>query len=65
MEITQKLQPMQDKDYQLFTVVEGQGVELEQVVTTIEQCLEGTIIDVAIHKFTKKEAATQQQVEAT
>jgi hypothetical protein len=29
MEVTQKLQPMQDKVYELFTEVEGQGVELE------------------------------------
>ena len=36
MEITQKLQPIQDKAYQLFIEVEGQGSELEQVVTIVE-----------------------------
>jgi hypothetical protein len=36
MEVTEKLQPIQDKAYQLFTEVEGQGAELEQVVTTVE-----------------------------
>jgi hypothetical protein len=36
MEITQKLQPVQDKSYQLLTEVEGQGAELEQVSTTAE-----------------------------
>jgi chromosome segregation ATPase len=29
MEVTQKLQPVQEKAYQLFTEVEGQGAELE------------------------------------
>jgi hypothetical protein len=64
MEITQKLQPMQDKAYQLFKEVEGQGVELEQVVTTTEQCLEGPINDAVIHEFIEKEDVTQQHVEA-
>jgi hypothetical protein len=64
MEITQKLQPVQDKAYQLFTEVEGQGAELEQVVTTTEQCLEGPINDAVIHEFTEKEVVAQQQVEA-
>jgi hypothetical protein len=41
MEVTQRLQPMQDKAYQLFTEVESQGVEIEQVVNATEQCLEG------------------------
>jgi hypothetical protein len=36
MEVTQRLQPVQDKAYQLFTKVEGQGAEPEQVVTTTE-----------------------------
>jgi hypothetical protein len=64
MEITHKLQPMQDKAYQLFTEVEGQGAELEQVVTTTEQCLEGTINDAVIHQFVEKEAVAQQQIKA-
>jgi len=46
---------MQDKAYQLFTEVEGQRVELEQVVTTTEQCLEVPINDAVIHEFTEKE----------
>jgi hypothetical protein len=39
MEVTQKLQPIQEKSYQLFTEVEGQGADLEQVVTTAEHRL--------------------------
>jgi hypothetical protein len=63
MEITQKLQHVQDKAYQLFPEVEGQGIELEQVVTTIEQHLEGPINDALIHEFTEKEVIAQKQVE--
>jgi hypothetical protein len=59
MEITQKLQPVQDKAYQLFTEVEGQGAELEQVVTIEEQHLEGPINDEVIHEFAEKEAIAQ------
>jgi hypothetical protein len=53
MEVTHKIQPMQDKAYQLFTEVEGQGAELEKVVTTAEQHLEGPINDVVIEAFTE------------
>jgi hypothetical protein len=64
MEVTQRLQPVQDKDYQFFTEVEGRGEKLEQVVTASEQCLEGPINDAIIQEFTEQEAMAQQQVEA-
>ena len=51
MEVTQRLQPIQDKSYQLFTEVEGRGAELEQVVTTVEQRLEGPVNDTVIQEF--------------
>jgi predicted nucleic acid-binding Zn-ribbon protein len=56
MEVTEKLQPIQDKAYKLFTQVEGQGVEIEQVFTTYEQRLEGPINDALIQYFTQEEA---------
>jgi hypothetical protein len=56
MEITQWLQPVQDKAYQLFTEVESQGAELEQVVTTAEQCLEGPVNDAVIQEFVEQES---------
>jgi hypothetical protein len=56
MEVTQRLQPVQDKAYQLFTEVEGQGAELEQVVTTFEQRLEEPINDEVIQDFVEQEA---------
>jgi hypothetical protein len=51
MEVTQRLQLVQDKAYQLFTQVEGQGAELEQVVTTTEQRLKGPSNDAFIQEF--------------
>jgi hypothetical protein len=64
MEVTQRLQPVQDKAYQLFTEIEGRGAELEQVVTAAEQCLEGPVNEAVIQEFTEQEAVAQQQVEA-
>jgi hypothetical protein len=43
MEVTQRLQRVQDKAYQMFTEIEGRGAELEQVITAAEQHLEGPI----------------------
>jgi hypothetical protein len=53
MEVTHKLQPVQEKAYQLCIEVEGQEEELEQVVTTGEQRLEGPINNVVIQEFTE------------
>jgi hypothetical protein len=64
MEITQWLQPVQDKACQLFTEVEIRGVELEHVVTTTKQCLEGPLNDAVIQEFTEKEVISKKQVEA-
>jgi hypothetical protein len=55
---------VQEKACQLFTEVESQGVELEQVVITTEQCLEGPVNDALIQEFTEKEVVALQQVEA-
>jgi hypothetical protein len=55
---------VQEKACQLFTEVENQGVELEQVVSAAEQCLEGPVNDALIQEFTEQEAVALQQVEA-
>jgi hypothetical protein len=60
MEVTQRLQPVQDKVYQLFTEVEGRGVELEKVVTAAEQHLTGHVNEVVIQEFTEQEDIAQQ-----
>jgi hypothetical protein len=40
----------------LFTEVEGQGAELEQVVIAAEQHLEGPVNEVVIQEFAGEEA---------
>jgi hypothetical protein len=65
MEVSQQLQPIQEKACQLFAKLEIQGYELEQVVITVEQCLEGLLNDTVIQEFTEKEDVALQQVEAS
>jgi hypothetical protein len=63
MEVTQKLQPVQDVACLLFEEIEGRGEELEQVVTSVEQRLEGPVNEAIIQEFTEQEALAKQQVE--
>jgi hypothetical protein len=65
MEVTHKLQLVQDEAFTLFEEIEGRGAKLEQVVTTIEQCLEGPVTKKILQEFTEKEALAKQQVEAS
>jgi hypothetical protein len=65
MEVTQRLQPIQDKACQLFAEIKGRGEELEQVITTAEQRLEGPVNEAVIQEFTEQEVVAQQQVEAS
>jgi hypothetical protein len=44
MEFVQKLQPMQDEACKVFEEIKGQSSQLDQVVPSVEQCLEGPII---------------------
>jgi hypothetical protein len=64
MEVSQQLQPIQEKACRLFVELENQGVELEQVVITIEQHQEGPLNDTVIQKFIEQEVVALQQVEA-
>jgi peptidoglycan hydrolase CwlO-like protein len=45
MEVMQKLQPVQDEACKVFEEIDGQGSQLDQVVATIEQCLEGPVTE--------------------
>jgi len=58
MEVSQRLQPIQEKACQLFTEVESQGAKLEQVVITAKQCMEGPVNDTVIQEFTEQEVVT-------
>jgi type II secretory pathway predicted ATPase ExeA len=52
MEVSQQLQPLQEKACQLFVELERQGNELEQVVITAQQHLEGPLNDTVFQEFT-------------
>jgi hypothetical protein len=45
MEVTQKIQLVQDEAYKVFKEIDGQGLQLDQVVASVEQCLEGPITE--------------------
>jgi hypothetical protein len=45
MEVAQKLQPVQNEFCKVFEEIEGQGSQLHQVVATVEQRLEGPVIE--------------------
>jgi hypothetical protein len=62
MEVTLRLQPVQDEAYQLFIEIKGRGVELEQVVTAAEQRLEGPVNEVVIQDFAEQDVVAQQLV---
>jgi hypothetical protein len=64
MEVTQKLQPVQDEACKVFEEIEGQGSQLDQVVATVEQCLEGPVTEQMIQELIEQEAQVKQQVEA-
>jgi hypothetical protein len=60
MHVNQRLQPIQDEAYQLFTEIEGQGEKLEKVITIVEQRLEGPINEEVIQYFVEQEVMAQQ-----
>jgi hypothetical protein len=64
MEVTQRLQPVQEEACMVFEEIEGKGAQLDQVVATVEQCLEGPVTEKMIQEFTEQEAQAKQQVEA-
>jgi hypothetical protein len=45
MEVTQRLQSVQEEACVVFEEIEGQGSQLNQVVVTVEQCLEGHVTE--------------------
>jgi chromosome segregation ATPase len=64
MEVAQKLQPVQDEVYKVFEEIEGQGSQLDQVVATVKQCLEGHVTEKMIQELIEKEAHAKRQVKA-
>jgi hypothetical protein len=64
MEVTQRLQPIQDEVCAVFEEIEGQGSQLDQVVVIMEQHLEGPVTQKLIQELAEQEAQVKQQVEA-
>jgi hypothetical protein len=65
MEVTERLIMVQDEAYMVFKEIEGQISHLDQVVVTVEQCLEGPVTEQVLHELVEKEAQVKQQLEAT
>jgi hypothetical protein len=63
MEVTQRLHLVQDEACMLFEDIEGQGSQLDQVVATVEQRLEGPITEKIIQEFDEQEALAKKKVE--
>ena len=45
MEVTQRLQLVQEEACVMFEEIKGQGAQLDQVVATVEQRMEGTVTE--------------------
>jgi hypothetical protein len=63
MEVTQKIQPMQDESCKVFKEIDGQGSQLDQVIAIVEQHLEGPVTEKMIQELIEKEAQEKQQFE--
>jgi hypothetical protein len=61
MQVTERLHSVHDEACTLFKEIEGHGAQLEQVVTLVEQHLEGLVIEKFIQEFAKKEALGKKQ----
>jgi hypothetical protein len=56
---------VQDEVYKVFEEIEGQCLQLDQVVVTVEQFLEGPVIEKIIQELVEQEVQVKQQVEAS
>jgi hypothetical protein len=64
MEVTQRLLLVQDEACMIFEEIEGQGSKLDQMLTKLEQRLEGPLTEQVIQEFAEQEALVKKQVEA-
>jgi hypothetical protein len=65
MEVTQKLQPVQDEACKVLEEIDGQGSQLDQVAATVEHCLEGLVTKQTIQKLIEQETQAKQQLKTT
>jgi hypothetical protein len=61
MEVTQKLQLVQDEACKVFEEIDGQCSQLDQVVAAVEKCLEGLVTEQMIQELVEQEAQAKQQ----
>jgi hypothetical protein len=54
---------VQDEACTLSEEIKGQGLYLEQMVTMVEQCLEGSVTKKVNQEFVDQEALVKQQVD--
>jgi hypothetical protein len=54
---------VQEEACVVFEEIEGKRLQLDQVVVTVEQCLEGPVIEKMIQEFVEQDAQAKQQVE--
>jgi hypothetical protein len=52
---------VQDEVCTLFEDIEGQGLQLDQMVTIVEHRLEGPVSEQVIQEFSEQEALVKQQ----
>jgi hypothetical protein len=63
MEVTHNLQPVNDEACKVFEEIDGKGLQLDQVLATIEQRMEGHVIEKMIQEIVEQEARVKHQVE--
>ena len=63
MEVTQRLQLVQEEACVVFENIEGQVSEMDQVVALVEQHLEGPVTEKMIQEFIEQDAHAKKQVE--
>jgi hypothetical protein len=56
---------VQDEACKFFKEIDHQGSQIDQVVATIEQCLEGPVTELTVQELVEQVAQARQQVKAT
>jgi hypothetical protein len=56
MEVTHKLQYVEDEFFKVFEEIDGQVSQLDQVVAVVKQHVEGPVIERIVQELTEQEA---------
>ena len=63
MEVTHKLQLVQDESCKVFEEIDGHGSQLDRVVAIVEQHLEGPVKEQTIQEHVEQESQVKKQLE--